>query len=282
MPEMTTQTTHRSGVRSAGGILDRIVEAKTIRLEAAKRRKPVNDLVEAAMARVPSRVRHSFANALGPDDRVNIIAEIKQRSPSKGIICEDFDPGRIAESYADSGASALSVLAEEDFFGGSLDHLEAIRSRVALPLLRKDFIFDEYQLYESVLAGADAVLLIVAILEDDLLGSLIELAEKLELEALVEVHSADEMRRAAGASASIIGVNNRDLTTFAVDLETSITLALIAPKGSVLVSESGIHSGSDILRLKPAGFNAFLVGEHLMRADDPGAALRQLISEAET
>ncbi len=281
MPEMTTQTTHRSGVRKAGGILDRIVEAKAVRLEAAKRRKPLDDLVEHAAARPSTRVPHSLADALGRADRVNIIAEIKQRSPSKGIICEDFNPVPIAESYAGAGAAALSVLAEEDFFGGSLDHLEAIRKRVALPLLRKDFIFDEYQLYESVLAGADAVLLIVAILEDELLGKLIEVAATLELDALVEVHSADEMKRATQASASIIGVNNRDLTTFAVDLETSTNLAQIAPKSSVLVSESGIHTGSDIRRLKAAGFNAFLVGEHLMRAADPGAALGQLIREAE-
>lgn len=269
------QTT--SGVRKAGGILDRIVEAKAVRLQAAKRRKPISELVESAIA----GARHSLCAALARTDRVNIIAEIKQRSPSKGIIREDFDPVRIAESYDAAGAAALSVLAEEDFFGGSLDHLEAIRDRTALPLLRKDFIFDEYQLYESALARADAVLLIVAILEDELLARLIELAVKLELDTLVEVHSADEMKRAIQAGAVMIGVNNRDLTTFAVDLETSINLARLAPKGAVLVSESGIHAGSDIRLLKSAGFNAFLVGEHLMRADDSGAALAQLIRQAE-
>lgn len=260
----------------AGGILDRIVEAKSVRLEAAKRRAPLSALVE----RGASRVFHSLAGALARADSVNIIAEIKQRSPSKGIIRDDFHPVRIAESYAGAGAAALSVLAEEDFFGGSMDHLEAIRARVALPLLRKDFIFDEYQLYESVSAGADAVLLIVAILEDELLGSLIDLAGKLGLDALVEVHSADEMKRAINAGASIIGVNNRDLTTFSVDLGTSLNLARLAPPGAVLVSESGIHNGADIRRLKSAGFNAFLVGEHLMRATDPGAALENLIREA--
>lgn len=274
---MKTQTTNSLGVRAAGGILDRIVEAKAARLEGAKRRAPVGTLVE----RGASRAFHSLGGALERPDSVNIIAEIKQRSPSKGIICADFDPLRIADSYTGAGAAALSVLAEEDFFGGSLDHLEAIRARVALPLLRKDFIFDEYQLYESVSAGADAVLLIVAILEDELLGSLIELAGKLGLDALVEVHSADEMNRAIHAGASIIGVNNRDLTTFIVDLETSIDLARLAPTGAVLVSESGIHNGADIRRLKSAGFNAFLVGEHLMRANDPGAALAQLIREVE-
>src|SRR6266581_531218 len=142
---MTTQKTHRSGVRKAGGILDRIVEAKASRLESAKHRRPLNELVEHAS----TRVRHSFRDALDRRDRVNVIAEIKQRSPSRGIICEDFNPVRIADSYAGAGAAALSVLTEEDFFGGSLDHLEAVRSRISLPLLRKDFIFDEYQLYES-------------------------------------------------------------------------------------------------------------------------------------
>ena len=274
---MTTQTTKRLGVRAAGGILDRIVEAKAARLEAAKRRAPTSALIE----RGASRSFHSLAGALARADSVNIIAEIKQRSPSKGIICADFNPVRIASSYAGAGAAALSVLAEEDFFGGSLDHLEAIRNRVALPLLRKDFIFDEYQLHESVSAGADAVLLIVAILEDELLATLIELAGKLGLDALVEVHSSYEIERAIKAGASLIGINNRDLTTFAVDLETSIELAGLAPTGSVLVSESGIHYGADIRRLKSAGFNAFLVGQHLMSANDPGAALAQLIREAE-
>lgn len=274
---MKTQTTNRVGVRAAGGILDRIVEAKATRLEAAKRHTPASALIE----RGASRSFHSLAGALARGGSVNIIAEIKQRSPSKGIICADFNPVRIALSYAGAGAAALSVLAEEDFFSGSLDHLAGIRNRVALPLLRKDFIFDEYQMYESVSAGADAVLLIVAILEDELLASLIELAGKLGLDALVEVHSSYEMERAIKAGSSIIGINNRDLTTFAVDLETSIELAGLAPTGSVLVSESGIHYGGDIRRLRSEGFQAFLVGEHLMRANDPGAALAQLIREAE-
>ena len=267
------------GLLSAGGVLDRIVEAKAGRLDQAKRRAPIERLTPEALAIAVSRGR-SLAAALRQADRVNVIAEIKQRSPSKGITCEDFDPVRIAESYASGGAAALSVLCEEDFFGGSLAHLEAIRHSVDLPLLRKDFIFDEYQLYESALAGADAVLLIVAILEDELLAKLIGLANELGLEALVEVHSADEMKRAARAGASIIGVNNRDLTTFTVDLGTSIQLAPLAPEGAILVSESGINTGADIRRLRSAGFSAFLVGEHLMRAQDPGEALRRLIEEA--
>ena len=276
-----TCTTLPSSVLAAGGILERIVEAKSRRLEEAKRRTPLEQLAEQALAIDNSATRRSLAEALGRTDRVNIIAEIKQRSPSKGIICEDFDPVRIAVGYANAGAAALSVLAEEDFFGGSLEHLKAIRERVTVPLLRKDFIFDQYQLYESVVAGADAVLLIVAILEDEPLAKLIELTRKLGLESLVEVHSGDEMRRAAEAGAAIVGVNNRDLTTFNVDLRTSIELAADAPKGATLVSESGINTGSDIRRLRSAGFNAFLVGEHLMKASEPGEALRRLIDEAE-
>ncbi len=267
------------GLLSAGGVLDRIVETKAGRLDQAKRRAPIELLAPQALAIAALSRGRSLAAALCRPDCVNVIAEIKQRSPSKGIICEDFDPVRIAESYAKGGAAALSVLCEEDFFGGSLEHLKAIRKCVELPLLRKDFIFDEYQLYESALAGADVVLLIAAILEDELLARLIGLANELGLDALVEVHSADEMKRAARAGASIIGVNNRDLTTFKVDLDTSIQLVPLAPEGAILVSESGINTGSDIRRLRSVGFSAFLVGEHLMRAQQPGEALRCLIEE---
>jgi len=267
------------GLLSAGGVLDRIIEAKAGRLDEAKRRAPIGEVTAKALALAAMPGKRSLAAALRRPDRVNVIAEIKQRSPSKGIICEDFDPLRIAESYASGGAAALSVLCEEDFFGGSLVHLEAVRE-VGLPLLRKDFIFDPYQLYESRVAGADAVLFIVAILDDELLARLIRLGNELGLDALVEVHSAGEMTRAARAGASIIGINNRDLTTFNVDLDTSIQLAPLAPAGAILVSESGINTGSDIRRLRSAGFSAFLVGEHLMRAQHPHEALRRLIAEA--
>ena len=269
--------TELTGLLSAGGALDRIVDAKIKRLEEAKRIMPLESLAAKAVAIVPSPSGRSFAAALGRVNCINIIAEIKQRSPSKGVICADFNPVRIAESYASGGAAALSVLCEEDFFGGSLEHLETVRERVELPLLRKDFIFDEYQLYEAALAGADAVLLIAAILEVELLGRLIELAKQLGLDALVEVHSKDEMEGAGRAGASIIGVNNRDLTTFHVDLKTSLRLAPTAPKGAILVSESGISKRSDIEMLKTVGFGGFLVGEHLMRADNPGDALKSLI-----
>jgi indole-3-glycerol phosphate synthase len=273
-------TTSISGVRAAGGILDKIVRAKAQRLEEAKRRTPIEELARDAAASASSRVARSMTVALRRNECVNIIAEIKRRSPSRGIIRSDFDPAWIAERYAASGAAAISVLTEEDFFEGSLDHLRAVRASVELPLLRKDFFFDEYQLQEATLAGADAVLLIVAILEGVLLARLITHARELGLDALVEVHSSDEMQRAVDSGASIIGVNNRDLTTFNVDLETSIELARLAPEDVILVSESGINTGDDIRRLRAAGFSAFLVGEHLMRADDPGEALQRLIEEA--
>jgi indole-3-glycerol phosphate synthase len=278
----TTTKTLPDGVRAAGGILDRIVQAKSLRLEAAKRSAPLDELIERSRTMGYSEQPGWFKRSISRPGRVNVIAEIKRRSPSKGIISEDFDPVWIAERYASADAAALSVLAEEDFFGGSLDHVEAIRKRVSLPLLRKDFIFDEYQLYESVLAGANAVLLIVAVLEDELLTSLIDLAAKLKLDALVEVHTADELKRAVRAGASIIGVNNRDLMTFEVDLRTSIEVAAFAPADAILVSESGIDNGADIIRLRSAGFSAFLVGEHLMRAADPGAELEHLIREAKS
>jgi len=273
-------TTSVTGVRASGGILDKIVQSKVQRVDEAKRRTPIEELARDAARRASSRAAKSMTAALRSKERVNIIAEIKRRSPSKGIIRGDFDPEWIAERYAMSGAAAISVLTEEDFFEGSLEHLRAVRARVELPLVRKDFVFDEYQLHEALKAGADAVLLIVAILEDFQLARLIALARELGLDALVEVHTADEMHRAVGAGASIIGVNNRDLTTFNVDLKTSIELARLAPRDAILVSESGINTAGDVRRLREAGFNAFLVGEHLMRADDPGERLERLIEAA--
>lgn len=261
---------------AAGGVLDRIVEAKAIRLAETKR----NVALEQLMAQRSARARSSFAETIAKPERVNIIAEIKHRSPSKGIIREDFNPLSIAESYEQAGAAAMSVLAEEDFFGGSLDHLRSIGQRLNTPLLRKDFIFDEYQIHESVAAGADAVLLIVAVLCDELLARLIELANQAGLDALVEVHTDDEMQRATSSGARIIGVNNRDLTTFAVDLNTSHRLAKLAPAEAILVSESGIKTGEDIRNLKSAGFSGFLIGEHFMRARNPGDALRRLLADA--
>jgi indole-3-glycerol phosphate synthase len=259
------------GIISAGGVLDRIVEAKARRLAEIKQSRTVE----------PRPVARSFAEALVRSDRVNVIAEIKRRSPSKGIIRERFDPAVIAAAYEEAGAAAISVLTEEDFFGGSLDHLRVARERVNRPLLRKDFIFDEYQVYEAAAAGADAILLIAAILDDRLLSRLLNVAAELGVDALVEVHTERELERAARAGSRIIGVNNRDLTSFEVDIETSLRLVRLAPPDAILVSESGITSAVDIRRLRDAGFTAFLIGEYFMRAVDPGAELARLIADSD-
>src|ERR1044072_3509681 len=206
---------------------------------------------------------------------INIIAEFKRRSPSKGMIREGANPIDVARAYQAGGAVAMSVLTEEDYFAGSLDDLRQVKATVDLPVLRKDFIVDEYQVYESAAAGADAILLIVAALEDELLLHLRRLAEDdLQMDALVEVHTSDEMKRAAACEAKLIGVNNRDLRTFEVSLETSLSLAREAPSEALLISESGLKHSADLQRLHDAGYRGFLIGETLMRADNPTTALR--------
>jgi len=219
---------------------------------------------------------HALRDALIHDDRMNIIAEFKRRSPSKGSISGDADPATVARLYERGGAAAMSVLTEEDFFGGSLDDLRAVRQQTSLPILRKDFIIDEYQVYESAAAGADALLLIVAAMDDNSLRRLRELTEnELAMDALVEVHTRDEMQRAIDGGASIIGVNNRNLATFEVSLSTSIELAGSAPDGTILISESGIETREDINRLRDAGYHGGLIGETLMRADNPETLLKE-------
>ncbi len=269
-----TGSTLPDGVLSAGGILDTIVSDRVKQLTAAKDRVPLSHLREVAQLHKP---KYSFFDALNRADRINIIAEIKRRSPSKGILREPFEPLQIARSYKANGAAAISILTEEKHFGGSLEYLRVVGERVNIPLLRKDFIFDEYQVVEAVAAGAQAILLIVAILSDDLLSYLLGMAKQHGIDALVEVHNASEMQRATTVGASTIGVNNRDLTTFQVDLQTSVQLAKQAPKETLLVSESGIHQREDIARLQAAGYHAYLVGESFMRAEDPGQALQALL-----
>lgn len=209
-----------------------------------------------------------------------IIAEIKKASPSKGVLCENFDPVRIAGQYERGGAAALSVLTDEPFFQGSLAHLAMAREAVRLPALRKDFTLDEYHVVEAAANDADAILLIAAILEEKEIRSLRELAQRYRMAALVEVHSQRELRTALAAGADIIGVNNRDLKTFRVTLETSLRLAEEIPPGVLAISESGIHAREDIRRLTDAGFHAFLVGEHLLQSADPAAALRELAGKS--
>ena len=206
-----------------------------------------------------------------------IIAEVKKASPSKGLLANDFDPARIAAAYARGGAAALSVLTDAPFFQGSLSDLGAARAAVRLPVLRKDFTIDAAQILEAAAHGADAILLIAAILTEREIRDFREQAAHLGLSALVEVHNRRELDIAVSAGADLIGVNNRDLTSFAVSLETSLELAAHMPKNAVLVSESGIHSPADIARLRTAGYHAFLVGEHLMKCGDPASALAQLV-----
>jgi indole-3-glycerol phosphate synthase len=241
------------------------------------------NLLSEIIAKKRERVReaksrahpHAFRGALQRDG-INIIAEFKRRSPSKGMIREGANPIEIARAYQDGGAVAMSVLTEEDYFDGSLDDLRQVKATVELPVLRKDFIVDEYQVYESAAAGADAILLIVAALDDELLARLRRLAEdELQMDALVEVHTSDEMKRAAACGAKLIGVNNRDLRTFEVSLDTSLRLAHEAPADALLISESGLNNAADLQRLYEAGYRGFLIGETLMRADDPAAALRR-------
>jgi indole-3-glycerol phosphate synthase len=259
-------------------LISEIVSSKRRRVDQAKRLVPLEQMRALASEARESAQTPALRKALSAESKINIIAEFKRRSPSKGEIRPDADPLIIARAYESAGASAVSVLTEEDYFGGSLDDLRAVRETISVPILRKDFIFDEYQVYESAAAGADALLLIVAALDDEELVRLRRIAEdELGMDALVEVHTPDEMKRATACDAKIIGVNNRDLQTFTVSLETSVQLAPMASKGSVLISESGIASAADIRRLRSVGYRAFLIGESLMRADDPGELLRSFL-----
>jgi indole-3-glycerol phosphate synthase len=208
-----------------------------------------------------------------------LIAEVKKASPSKGLIRADFDPVAISRIYEEAGASAISVLTDEKYFQGSLEYLKSIRTAVDLPLLRKDFVIDEYQIHEARAAGADAVLLIVAALTKGELAEFQEIAWRLGMTALVEVHTAEEMEVAVEIGAKVIGINNRNLQTFETTLDTTMDLASKAPKDSVLVSESGIFSRSDVERVASAGVSAILVGESLMREPDPGLKIRELLGE---
>jgi indole-3-glycerol phosphate synthase len=250
-------------------------------VEVRREREPLSRLSARADAGT-ARGRHAgrFLAALSRTGRVNVIAECKRRSPSKGVLRAEYDPVAIARGYVDAGAAALSILTEPAFFDGSLEHLAAVRDAVDVPLLRKDFIVSEYQLLEAKAAGADAVLLIVAALQPSELRALAARAADCELDALVEVHDGAELRVAADAGARIIGVNNRNLRTLEVDVHASETLIERMPRGVVAVSESGLAAAADLVRLGRLGYSAFLVGEHLMTAPDPGVALAQLLKEA--
>ncbi len=265
-------------------ILDKIVTAKQRELATAKVERPLADL-EARIASRPApldftqAIRRRRIAAIGRSP-IAVIAEVKKASPSRGLLCPDFDPVRLAQDYAAGGAAAVSVLTEADHFQGSLSHLAEIKAAAGLettPLLRKDFLFDPYQVYEARAFGADAILLIVAILDDAALAELSELANSLGMQCLVEVHDETELERAAAVSAAIIGINNRDLRTFEVDIATTERLSALVPEGHIIVSESGIKTRADIDRLGECGVDAVLVGEALVTAEDAAAALRELV-----
>jgi indole-3-glycerol phosphate synthase len=264
-------------------VLAEIVASTRDRVEQRRAAVPQAELARAAARRQSAGDRRSFRDALRRrhPGGIAVIAEHKRRSPSAGAIREDVELPELVAAYERGGAAALSVLTEETRFGGSLEDLRAARDATALPILRKDFVVDSYQVHEALAAGADAVLLIVAALDPDTLAELHELAGKLELDALVEVHDAAELSRAVELGATIIGINNRDLSTLQVDTERTFELLAGIPEGTTVVAESGFSRRDQLERLAGAGVHAVLVGEALMRADDVEAACRELTAAPE-
>lgn len=257
----------------SGTVLDRIIEAR--RAAIAHRKKSVPETVLRYGVKQAQPVR-DFAAALGRDS-LNVIAELKKASPSRGLIRADFDPVALAKDLEAAGAAALSVLTEEEFFQGELKYMRDARAAVGLPVLRKDFIVDPWQVWEARATNADSFLLIVAALSDELLAELLALGRELGMEPLVEVHTRGELARALASGARIIGVNNRNLQTLEVRVETSRELIEFIPEECIAVCESGLRSHDDLVRFRAAGFDAFLIGEHLMAQPDPGAALRSFL-----
>jgi indole-3-glycerol phosphate synthase len=256
-------------------ILDEIIESKRREVADAKRRDPIEKLRE----RVTPRESGRFRRAIGEPGRLNLIAEIKKASPSRGVIRADFDPTAIARSYADGGVSAISVLTDTKYFQGDVSYLVQARKESGLPVLRKDFIIDEHQIWETATLDADALLLIVAALDTVQLKDYLQLAGEVGLDALVEAHDAAEIEAALEAGAGIVGINNRDLRTFETDIETTLRLAEQIPKDRVIVSESGIHTREDAQKVRDAGANAILVGEALMTCADISGKIRELTGD---
>ncbi len=257
-------------------ILEKIVEAKRRRVETARAAIELDEMKQRASAARETSERYRFSNALLDRSPANIIAEFKRASPSRGIINDSVDPANVARQYRSGGAAAISVLTEEDFFKGTIDDLHAVRGAVDLPILRKDFVIDEFQIYESAAAGADAILLIVAALEVGNLQAFHSQADELGLDALVEVHDEKEMAIAADIGSRLIGVNNRNLHTFEVSLDVSRRLVGLAPPDALLVAESGIRTRNEVLELRGLGYSGFLVGESLMRSLESGFAVSEL------
>ncbi len=267
-----------SAASAPADLLATIIAATRRSVEVRSDREPLWDLARRAEQRTPRP--GTFTAALSRTDRVNVIAECKRRSPSRGVLLADYHPVRIATAYAAAGAAAISVLTEPTFFDGALSHLEAVRAAVNTPLLRKDFIVDEYQLHEARAAGADAVLLIVAALKRSELSRLSLQAIELGLDTLVEVHNEEELAVAIDSGAPVIGVNNRNLRTLAVDVKASEALVAHMPSHVVAVSESGLKTADDLRDLASLGYRAFLIGERFMTDPDPQRALSALLSES--
>ncbi len=254
-------------------ILENIVNDKKVEVEQKKRLLPLSALKE----RIAQYKPLDFAAAL-TGSGISLIAEVKKASPSKGVLREDFDPVALAATYAQNGAAAISVLTESTYFQGRLKYLVDIREKVNIPLLRKDFIFDEYQVYESAASGADAMLLIASILSEEQLGELLEISHNIGLFCIVEVHNEDDLFTALMADAKIIGINNRNLNTFKVDTNTTRRLRMLIPQENIVVSESGISSKEDMKKMKECKVDAVLVGEALVTADDIPGKIKELMS----
>lgn len=260
--------------------LTRILEHKQVEVAARKNLKPL-DLNNPEIGKIPPGRSFKMSLSQVPPKGLNLIAEIKKASPSKGVLCQNFDPGSLAKTYQESGAGAISVLTDAQFFQGSLDYLTLVKKNtITTPVLRKDFIIDPYQIIEAKLYGADAVLLIVAALTEIQLKEFIKISLQLELSPLVEVHDLSELEIALRAGAEIIGINNRNLETFEVTLDTTYKLMKEMPKGIVVVSESGIHNYRDVMNLAEAGVNAILVGEAIVTAPEPAEKIRELLGVA--
>ena len=257
-------------------ILNRIVDVKKQEIAAAMRRKPLEAMRADAESRVLTRDFLGAMRAKVSSDKAAVIAEVKKASPSKGVLRADFIPADIAQTYAEFGAACLSVLTDEQFFQGSVDYLKQARASCDLPVLRKDFMIDPYQIYESRVMGADCILLIAACLDDARMAELEAIARSLDMAVLVEVHDAAELERALKLKTPLVGINNRNLRTFDVTLDTTLGMLKDVPADRLLVTESGILSRDDVKRMRDAGVHAFLVGEAFMRAEDPGVALKAL------
>lgn len=259
-------------------ILEKITAVKHQEVAAAKKRKSLEAVRADAESRVLTRDFVGALRAKIADGQSAVIAEIKKASPSKGVLRADFEPADIAQSYAEHGAACLSVLTDKDFFQGSSDYLRQARASCTLPVLRKDFMVDAYQIYESRAMGADAVLLIAACLNDGQMAEFEQIARSMDMAVLVEVHDAIELQRALKLKTPLIGINNRNLKTFEVSLDTTISMLADVPKDRLLITESGITTPADVVRMRAAGVNAFLVGEAFMRANEPGEALAKLFA----